>query len=456
VKKTIVKIHDCHTQERKSLNKIIGLLDAKGMCNLIDNADLNANPRLAKSSKVTADIRETLETSPELFMFKSKGLLVSSRECEALDRNRYRLNFIEPELEGIVDGGHNTLAIASHLISCVIDKENIKAKTWEEVKDKWDEVKDDIRKYVESSSDLDDFYIPIEIIFPAKNNEGDFVEHILEISSARNNNAELTETARGNHSGYYRILADALDEEVEEKIEWKTNEPGKTIKAADIIALSMIPMMALQNEGKLPSDVSKINPVSIYSGKGQCVKIFNEIMKHDDVSEKKNSSDRIKLINPLVHSALKMMEIMPEAYDLIYRLFPDAYNFHSSGFGRITCVRNYDGKTKGGSYLSRQPYTKYHEYEMYYKYPDGFIIPVICGLTQIMEIKGGELAWKVEPLEFIEDNINEMVSVVVDMIKSNEYNPQSLGKNAGAYKAVIHSVVMSMQAIEIANMKRAM
>jgi hypothetical protein len=456
MKKVILKIHGCHKQDSDILNKIIGLLDAKGMCNLIDNADLEANPRLAKASKVTDSIRETMETSPELFMFKSKGLLVSSRICKHLERDRFQLEFQEPELEGILDGGHNTLAIASHFISCAMEAENFTAKTWEEVKIKWDEYRDKISAYIENTHDFDNFYVPIEIIYPSKN-ESDFIEHILEISSARNNNAELTETARGHHSGYYQALADILDPEVESKVEWKTNEPDKPIKAPDVIALSLIPMIVLQNEGRLPEDIQKINPVSIYSGKGLCVKIFNDIVKHPDVSEKKNSGERIKIINPLVNSALLMMKILPKAYDLIYELFPDAYNRHSPGFGRISCVRNYDGKTKGGSYLSRQPITKFYGKKMFYKYPDGFIIPVVCGLTQMMEIDGDKLVWKVEdPLQFIKDNIVDIVSLLVDMVRSSEYNPQTVGKNPGSYKAVGMAVNQSIQTIEMDRMRRAL
>lgn len=444
MKQTILKIHKCYKQESESLNKIIGVLDAKGICNLIDNADLSANPRLAKASKVTESIRETLETSPELFMFKSKGLLVSTSECEELDRSRFRLKYSMPELEGIVDGGHNTLAIASHLISRATEQEKIGAKSWEEVKKKWEEVRESITEYVENSDDLKNLFIPIEIIYPSKN-EDDFTDHILEISSARNNNAELTETAKGHHSGYYKVLAEVLDKEVESKIEWKTNEPDKSIKAADILALSLIPMIVLQNEKKLPTDIPKINPVSIYSGKGQCVKIFNDIIKHKGISEKENSSERIKLIDPLVISALNMMKDIPKAYDLIYELFPDAYNSHSSGFGRISCVKNYDGKTKGGSYLSRQPYSKFYQHKTSYKYPDGFIIPVVCGLSQMMKINGDELVWKVQdPFSFIEDNIRDIVSLLVDMIKSSEYNPVLVGRNVGAYKAISQSIEISI------------
>lgn len=50
--------------------------------------------------------------------FKSKGILLASSSYESLDRGRYRLSFAShDEVEGILDGGHNTLAIGSYILS---------------------------------------------------------------------------------------------------------------------------------------------------------------------------------------------------------------------------------------------------------------------------------------------------------------------------------------------------
>ena len=64
----------------------------------------------------------------------SKGILVSSSACEALERSRFRLSFenngyAQP---GILDGGHNTFAIAKYLLSHVLDEIDIrKIKDWD-------------------------------------------------------------------------------------------------------------------------------------------------------------------------------------------------------------------------------------------------------------------------------------------------------------------------------------
>ncbi len=78
----------------------------------MDAATLEANPRTAKVGQITSDIRESIETTPDLFPFKTKGILVASANCKELERRRYHMTFENPAIEGILDGGHNTLAIA--------------------------------------------------------------------------------------------------------------------------------------------------------------------------------------------------------------------------------------------------------------------------------------------------------------------------------------------------------
>ena len=192
MKSLIVKIQDSYTQDKYALGKIIGLLDAKNIFNLINAADLEANPRLAKTGRVTDAISDTLKNDPDLFHFKSKGILVSASKCEELERKRYKLTFGDESLEGILDGGHNTLAIALFLLGESFPEETFKVKTWDEVKKLWDKKSDEVSKLVSDPEKCPTFLVPIEVVYPGKDNEDEFIRHILEISDSRNNNAELT------------------------------------------------------------------------------------------------------------------------------------------------------------------------------------------------------------------------------------------------------------------------
>ena len=85
------------------------------MLPLFDAADLEANPRSAKKGAVTEAIIESIRETPDTFPFKTKGVLVGASDYDALDRKRYELRFENPRNEGILDGGHNMLAIAASI-----------------------------------------------------------------------------------------------------------------------------------------------------------------------------------------------------------------------------------------------------------------------------------------------------------------------------------------------------
>ncbi len=108
-KSLTIKINQCGEQVIGPVRKLYGLLPPKSLVQLLDTDDLAANPRSAKKGSVTADIEDSLKTSPELFPAKTKGILLASSSYKELERDRYQLSFVDPETEGILDGGHNAL-----------------------------------------------------------------------------------------------------------------------------------------------------------------------------------------------------------------------------------------------------------------------------------------------------------------------------------------------------------
>lgn len=119
----IVRFTDSYVQKLGDIKKVVGLMSPKSLIQIIDTLDLDANPRNSRLGSVTDAIQASIradELSPEqkLFPFKSKGILLASSNYEPLERGRYRLSFTpNDEVEGILDGGHNTLAIGSYILS---------------------------------------------------------------------------------------------------------------------------------------------------------------------------------------------------------------------------------------------------------------------------------------------------------------------------------------------------
>lgn len=113
----IIKFDFSAEQTVGDITKIVGLTMAKYLVPIIDVLDLEANPRSSKTGPVTAAIQESIETDPTVFPFKTKGILLAASQYERLERNRVKITPENPAIEGILDGGHNTLAIGLYILA---------------------------------------------------------------------------------------------------------------------------------------------------------------------------------------------------------------------------------------------------------------------------------------------------------------------------------------------------
>ena len=422
--------------EKYPLSKIQGTATPDSIIRLLDVADLSANPREAKVGNVTDEIQDSLETTPQLLPYKSKGLLLAAESCVARERNRFELMFNDPDVEGILDGGHNLLALALFILRRALgedaDKELRGVKRWANIPPVWRSNREKIDLVRESLS----FLIPVEIVFPQEGDGGrdEFMNAILDIAQARNNNAELTEETKANKAGYYDVIRDALDPKLVSQVEWKTNDGGR-IKVRDLVALSWIALSKVNED--LPGK-REFSPVQIYSSKGACVSAYNQLVESDAVSQKLKGEIR-EISHPGVKSALRLMRDIPRLYDMIYREFPEAYNRASSGFGRIGTVRIWEAAKVGSKdpkYLSKPAHTKFYREECKYEYPDGFVLPIIWGLSELMQYKNGEVSWRTSPEEFIRKHLENTLGVFYGVITLSNYDPQKVGKTLASYNLV--------------------
>lgn len=404
------------SKEGKKINKIISSISPATLIRLVKFADNKINPRTASVNAITTSIYETLDKSPELFWYKTKGILIATKECQLLDRNRIKLSFDQPAYEGIMDGGHNTFAIARFIIDKLY---GVKFKKWDECKNYWNKNFDDIInrfKEVENEPRFQ-FSIPVEILYPNDSigSLEDYYDAIAEICSARNNNIQLKETAKGNQVGCYDYLKEHLSTY---SIIWKTGDVG-SIKSEDVIAMADIPLYFLQVEGLLPEEgIRKFNRVNLYSQKGQCISFFNEIIKNPKFSIEEKGKFILK--SKLIKSALKMTEDIMKLFDQLYVSFPALYNKNNGSFGRIVEVKNKKSKVRFKTINKDCDYT----------YPDGYIYPLISGIIKFMvyDDATNTVQWKINPSskEFKVEDLNIMK--YTGWIKQLDYNPQKVGK----------------------------
>lgn len=410
-------------------------------------ADNKVNPRNQTSGKIVKAIQETLEYEPNLYPFKSKGILFSSKHCQLLDRNRVKLSFEEPKKEGIMDGGHNVLAIAEHIANMY---SGVTFKNWQEAKKYWEVNYDEIHKFVEKYINEFPFVIPIEIITTNdhKDSKDQFDMSIADICSARNNNNQLKVEDKSHHKGNYDYIKTVLGKH---DIQWKDGEGGE-IKSKDIITLSTIPLLYLHNQGLLPKTVGGMNPVSLYSGKNHCLSFYDKVVTDKTVStmiegrlaiggDKKSEADKKKYKNAeLVKSALRMTEDIMRYYDRIFVAFPELYNAHGGAYGGIGEVE------KKANQTLRNKTPKYRTIDTTTKVPvfEPYIMPIVYGLITMMKYDRTNkvLSWKKHPDTIDLSKLN--LSLYKHWMQTEDFNPQRVGKNPGSYMTAAESVYKTL------------
>ncbi|MEM7730553.1 MAG: hypothetical protein AAF311_15020 [Pseudomonadota bacterium] len=442
--KTIIRFDQAAAQEDGTIKRIVGFVHAKNMLALFDDATLDANPRSAKANNVTADIIESVNEAPRLFQFKTKGILLGTSDYQQLQRNRFELNFNNPAYEGLLDGGHNMLALGTHLLGFVLDpKEVRKIKLWEDFKQQWATHRDEVK----AIRDELNFKVPVELLVPSDVDDEEVVQEftmaLMDICAARNNNAQLTTEAKANQRGFYEEIRKRMPPALAERVEWKTNEwesdHRRPIKVRDLIALAWIPLTVLQDEGLLPTESEGgtslkfgVLPQNIYRNKGELSKLFDRLMEHPDVSKPTNGPLH-ELHNAAVGSAFDTLSRLPSLYDKVFLELPDAYNVAiNARFGRHSAVKYRDGKK-----VFPSPF--FGEMSAY-GVPDGFILPVVYGLKSLIGLKDGKLYWVEDPEKFLDRHMKALAGAFRMPMEMAGFDPQKVAKNETSYSFMVGEV----------------
>lgn len=433
----VLKFEQVAEQPFESTRRIVGFVKLRHLAPLLTAADLESNPRSSKVGPITEAITESLERTPDTFAAKTKGILIGTANYRSRERQRYELEFKDPLVEGILDGGHNALALGMRILKCagVDDQSMNRVRLWQDFKNLWDRHLSEIDLAVRDVEIEDlDVLIPVELLVPADSDNPATVEAftaaLLDICAARNNNAQLRAETQANQRGYFEALKDLLPAKIADDIEWKTNDGGR-IKAADVLALSWIPLSLLS----LPKDedgrqVEAPVAQNIYRSKGDCVTRFERLMSSPTVTVPGPDGYRRDLTSAAVRSAFRITADLLGLYDVIYERLPSAYNSNDGKFGRITAVKkmNADGS-------SRKKYSKFTHAEVETAIPDGFVIPLVYGLQSLMVVnKSGEVEWKTDPKVFLDTKFDTVVGDFKSAIALLEYDPQKVGKSPEAYR----------------------
>lgn len=456
-KSVIIKFEGASEKTVGDITKIVGLVQARFFVPIIDSLNLEANPRSSKSGAVTDAIQETITNAPALFPFMSKGVLLASSNYERLERGRVRLEPNDLKIEGILDGGHNTLAIGLFILGQAFSYHgkslSFSKKNWDDFKKLWETNRNIIESYLkdtqagETENKLD-FLVPVELLVPKDINDSacvfSFTNNLLEICEARNNNAELQLAAKANQKGYFGELQELMKSQnpvIANRIEWKTNENGE-VKVQDLIALSWLALNMIspvRDENNIGRYLEPVSPNKLYSAKGACLKQFEKLMSSPDVTVIAEDGYHAELINDEVRSAFRIAVDLPDLYDYICENFPKCYNANGGRFLSINACKTLNEKR-------RVKTTPFKGKKIDILSPDGFVMPLFYGLQALLEKRTvnnkAEIYWTQPPMSFLHDNFDKIVADYMGNLSLCDYDPQKVGKAPKVYDDAIKTYKM--------------
>ncbi|MFW0121132.1 hypothetical protein [Rothia sp. CCM 9419] len=432
----ILKLEFHNDSNIGELRRITGFVKMSGLITLITQEELEANPRHSKKTAITKDILYTLQHNPAMMPFYSKGLLIGSSEVTDRDRNRFQLEFSDSHREGILDGGHNALAIGIALLTEaeVPEKEINKIRVWRDLKECWHKNIDLIEKLkkAKASTPTLEALIPVEILSPSNREQAEdskslFNDLILSICANRNQNAQLAADAIANQSGAFDPLKNVLPENISKEVAWRTNDEGR-LDPRFLVCLSWVTFAKIPTLSEY--GISPLSGTSAYSSKAEALNRFTKLMEAEGATTRSDNGLSITVTDSYIASALRMVPQVLECYDLIYKGYRTAYNSNSGSFGRIAAVRKSSNSHSKKTLFSQEPIS--HEVP-----PLGYIMPAIFSLQALIRVdqEKKKLGWMVNPVEFFQnaDNLKQIIGALKPIIEMADWDPQRIGKGGASY-----------------------
>lgn len=423
-------------QQIGSFSLISGLVKIRDVYKLFDAVDLEANPRFAKINSVTRDIVESIEKHSDLFPIMTNGILLSSTDHKMQERGRVKLSFRDPQVEGVLNGGHNLLAVGSLILEQATGKRMRSGLNWLQAREILHENAMEIKDYLEDQGNeyMWGRMLPCELIVPVDTTDiglSRFRDQIPLVQAARNNNNQLSRQTFANHEGLFDEMREMVDEELRSKIQWKQNDDGG-IDVRELIAMCWMPISKIDKDF-LDDQGKRITPptaVQSYSSKGVVFKGFVEVSKSKSVSTK--SDGKYDIHDPVFLSALEIGVRLPALFEQVQKLIPTIYNSTGSRFGGLRTV---EAALKKG----KKQKTKFYGEELDVPVDDGFVWPLFYSLRElIVEDSDGTLRWITDPHDFIAEHSEAYGPTLKDGIQTVGGDPGAVGKMSPLYGSFIN------------------
>jgi AIPR protein len=363
-----------------------------------------ANPREANlGSKVAEDIRDSIHNAPTEFHLRNRGLIVTASDA-SLDTERRKLTLENPRAEndsilwGILDGGH-TYKVLCEEHEFAKDGNNNGSSGMDAMKHTWVDIK--IRLGLNK-------------------------DEVISAAAANNTSAQLRPWTLANFKGQLEPLRRMVQRHLPEhsgNIAFKENEINEeTGQERYWDVLDLLQRMTLLNTQLFPGFDASRHPVIAYASKSKVLDLFLK------------EPDSFASMAGIVADAFRMPAIVESKLTHSKKIHGNLAFANKAKPGEI------DGTLKGKPNLTRR-----------YRISDAVLFPTVAALRPLIDDSGGKLTWRIEPVEFLDRNVETLMQAFLGYYKENvedKTNKASLsgmGKDIGLWQTM-HATVLGILA----------
>lgn len=359
--------------------------------------------------KVPQQIREGL-LEEDLFVYMNRGLVIVA-DSVTFDnkRNTVNLTFTQPDVHGLIDGGH------THLI---ISKE-----------------RDTLAHMIEENGGGVHRYVKVEIL------KGFDLEQIKEIAGARNTSNQVRDESLLNLEGRFDGLQHALrDQAYFDDIAFKEYETysdspkSKPIDIRDVISILYMFDTTTFTGTK--------HPIDGYRSKAACLKAFTDKTSGEETSV-------YDQLYPLLPDILKL-------HDAIHEELPDLYNRARKLYGE-DIKRGGFGRLKGVITLQKSnTQLPFSGAKVKYRIPSGFVYPILGSFRALIELREGRYKWLAgcDPFRLLKGDLGMQMADAVGNTARRDLNPSKTGKDQSLWQSCYQAAIIAKQQITIANLEK--
>src|SRR3546814_6787787 len=81
--------------------------------------------------------------------------------------------------------------------------------------------------------------------------------------------------------------------------------------------------------------------------------------------------------------------------------------------------------------------THFRNDPVYYRYPDGLIMPLVYGLKGLMDIDGERVVWATDPHVFLKRYLGDIAGAYRLVLDMARFDPQKLAKNQASHEFAV-------------------